>query len=154
MLGAPSESVAGGGVYNDGELTLRRAAVSGNAALGGGVRSGGGATGGGVFSSATATLALDGCEVTGNQAKGGDGSGYCCTDENPCHCFRVGNGGPASGGGIASAGAFGGASVVTANAADGRQRGPTTWGWTFGFAGGADGGGGSRFSAVRPAWRT
>ena len=141
VLGAPSEAVAGGGIYNDGQLTLRRAAVSGNAALGGGVRDGGGATGGGVFSSATATLALDGCEVTGNQAKGGDGSGYCCTDENPCHCFRVGNGGPASGGGIASAGALEvERSVVTANAATGGN-GADYLGLDFGFAGGADGGG-------------
>ncbi|MFN7950370.1 MAG: choice-of-anchor Q domain-containing protein [bacterium] len=104
LVGAPSEPVAGGGLRNDGDLTLVRVVVTGNEARGGGVRDGGSGTGGGIFNSATGTLILDGARVSNNRAKGGDGAAYCCTDENPCHCFRVGNGGAAEAGALYSEG--------------------------------------------------
>ncbi len=141
LLGGPSESVSGGGISNAGQLTLRRAKVSGNAATGGATGNGGAARGAGVFSAESADLHLDNAEVSDNLAKGGYGAAYCCTNQDPCYCFIVGSGGAASGGGIASLGTL----TIERSIIDGNEvmggNGGEYLGVDWGVPGDASGGG-------------
>ena len=94
--GATGDSVAGGGVSNDGTLTLLNVIVSGNhitaGAGGAGTPTGGGggdANGGGIFN--TGTLTLTNTTVSGNTATAGKGGS---SDVTP------GDGGSSWGGGV------------------------------------------------------
>ncbi len=57
----------GGGIFNQGTLTLNDSTVSGNVA---GDPTNGGGTGPGIWNHTDATLTLNGCTVSGNSAKG------------------------------------------------------------------------------------
>jgi hypothetical protein len=57
----------GGGIFNQGTLTLNNAAVSGNVA---GDPTNGGGTGAGIWNYLNATLTLNSCTVSGNSARG------------------------------------------------------------------------------------
>ena len=64
----------GGGIYNEGEVTLVACTVSGNAAVGGDGGSGGGdGLGGGIYSEGRLTVSF--CALTGNTATGGGSDG-------------------------------------------------------------------------------
>ncbi len=105
LTGGTNQSVSGGGVWNDGDLTLARARVTDNRATGGNGSSsagGGSATAGGILSSSTGTLTLDTVEVSQNVAAGGNGGVGCCSMS--CSCMFGQPAGSGHGGGIYSQG--------------------------------------------------
>ena len=63
----------GGGIFNNGTLTVSNSAFSGNSANGTGGRSGGGGRGGGIFN--YGTLTVSNSTFSGNSASGGGGGG-------------------------------------------------------------------------------
>ena len=106
LTGGNAESVAGGGVWNDGDLTLTRVRVTDNRAAGGNSinasANGGSGSGAGILNSATGSLVLDTVEVSANVATGGNGGFSCCSMS--CSCMQGSAGGGASAGGILNQG--------------------------------------------------
>ncbi len=113
---AAGSPARGGGIQNNGTLTLRQVTVSGNQAIGDSSQA---AYGGGIYNNGTMTIV--GSMVSGNSAKGGNGS-------------SGGNG--ARGGGICAVGALtvSGSTIAGNTATGGNTTGP-------GRAGDGEGGG-------------
>jgi CSLREA domain-containing protein len=106
----------GGGIYNNGTLTVTNGTFSGNSAIGGG--NGCYSSGGGIYNSGTLTVTNS--TFSGNSATGGDGGGPGNGDCNP------GQQGSAYGGGIENGGTLTVAnSIFSANSANngGNQQG-------------------------------
>lgn len=74
-VGAPGGSALGGGIRNDGNLTLRNCIIQSNDAIGGNGTTGrgGDGQGGGIYNNGP--LSLENCTFTGNVARGGSGVG-------------------------------------------------------------------------------
>jgi hypothetical protein len=96
---------SGGGIYNDGALTLTNCTLSGNSAP-----SGSGYGGGGIYNNGNGLLTLNQCTLSGNSAPGGSGGGilndeFATVTLNQCILSR--NSAPGnlgSGGGIFNVG--------------------------------------------------
>lgn len=86
----------GGGILNEGGLTLRDSIVRGNAALGG--------FGGGIFSESSKLLTISNSEVSGNEAADGGGIFLRGSDVTIEDTVIAGNRGTRNGGGISHQG--------------------------------------------------
>ncbi|MBK7974124.1 MAG: CSLREA domain-containing protein [Deltaproteobacteria bacterium] len=138
LSGGNAESVAGGGVWNDGALTLTRVRVTDNRATGGNSANasanGGSGSAAGILNSSTGALVLDTVEVSSNVAAGGNGGLSCCSMS--CSCMQGSSGGGASAGGILNQGVF---SIRKSTIQDNSAAGGN--GSYFATAGAASGGG-------------
>jgi CSLREA domain-containing protein len=111
-LGQPLFGVPGGGIANDGTLSLSRVIVSGNRTGAGGVNGqctaanptggcggGNGGDGAGISNGKTGTLTITGSTITGNSTGAGAAGDHGPADQNPGTSGSGGNGG-----GISNAG--------------------------------------------------
>jgi CSLREA domain-containing protein len=138
LTGGNAEAVAGGGVWNDGDLTLNRVRVTDNRATGGNSANasanGGSGTAAGILNSSTGSLVLDTVEVSANVSTGGNGGLTCCSMS--CSCMQGSSGGGASAGGILNQGVI---SIRTSTIQDNSANGGN--GTYFASAGAASAGG-------------
>jgi CSLREA domain-containing protein len=155
--GAADDGANGGGIYNQGTLTLNDSAVTNSQAGGGGVGGTGGSAqqggmggtggdGGGIYN--TGTLTLNGATISGNSAGAGGAGG--AGGANPSG--TAGNGGTGGGGGFGGGLLNAGGTVtITASTFSGNASGAGgaggiggagTTGGAGGTAGDADDGGG------------